>query len=124
MKKNILFIIIGVVLVIGFFVFYCSNKPKLWNDKLWQAVFLTNNQVYFGKIEKISKDTISLSHIYYLQASDDLSSDENTSKLNLIKLGSEVHGPEDVMIISRQNVLFWENLKNDSKIVNIINNYR
>jgi hypothetical protein len=42
----------------------------------------------------------------------------------LIKLGNEVHGPEDSMVIERSQVLFFENLKNDGKVVDSINKYQ
>jgi hypothetical protein len=47
---------------------------------------------------------------------------KDNSEINLIKLGVEIHGPEDIMYISQNQVLFWENLKSDSRIVNIIKN--
>jgi hypothetical protein len=39
-------------------------------------------------------------------------------------LGSELHGPEDKMSVSSEQVLFWENLKNDSKVVQAIHKYQ
>jgi hypothetical protein len=38
------------------------------------------------------------------------------AKVSLIKLGSELHGPEDQMSINRDQILFFENMKNSSKI--------
>jgi len=97
----------------------------------YQAVFLTNGQVYFGKVSNINGDYVKLSDIYYLQVQqsvqpDDKSknSDKDQSQVSLAKLGSELHGPEDSMNISRQQVLFWENLKNDGKVVQAINSYK
>ena len=40
--------------------------------------------------------------------------------MSLIKLGEELHEPEDLMIINKDNILFIENLKADSKIVKAI----
>lgn len=98
----------------------------------YQAVFLTNGQVYFGKVSDINSGYVKLSDIYYLQVqqsvqpSDNKSSNnkDNNSQVSLAKLGSELHGPEDTMYISRQQVLFWENLKNDGKVVQAINSYK
>ncbi len=42
----------------------------------------------------------------------------------LIKLGEEVHGPEDAMIINRDQVLFYENLKPGGKVSQLIQNYK
>ncbi len=121
MKKKNRFTILIIILIAISIVFIVCIPKKMWDKNSWQAVFLNNNQVYFGKIEKVTKNNVVLTNIYYLQASDYLSSeDEDNAKLNLVKLGSEVHGPQDLMVINRTNVLFWENLKNDSKIVKII----
>jgi len=97
----------------------------------YQAVFLTNGQVYFGKVSDINNGYVKLSDIYYLQVQQSVqpdnkssSSDKDQSQVSLAKLGSELHGPEDNMYISRQQVLFWENLKNDGKVVQAINSYK
>ena len=42
----------------------------------------------------------------------------------LTKLGGEIHGPEDKMIVNRQQVLFIENLKPDSKVVQLIKDHK
>jgi len=82
----------------------------------YQAVFLTNGQVYFGKITKLTKDTMKIEGIYYLDKAS--TSDSNTfpSDANLVKLGKELHGPEDAMILERNQVTFWENLKPDGEV--------
>lgn len=87
----------------------------------WQAVFLTNNQVYFGKLESISDSYVALSTVYYLRSSADLDkSQKDAPSLNLIKLGGELHGPEDVIYIPKSSVLFWENMKDSSRVVQTI----
>lgn len=99
----------------------------------YQAVFLTNGQVYFGKVSDINNGYVKLSDIFYLQVQQSVQPDGSTnsteqnkdqSQVSLAKLGSELHGPEDTMYISRQQVLFWENLKNDGKVVQAINSYK
>ena len=91
----------------------------------YQAVFLTNGQVYFGKLSDNGSELIKLSNIWYLQvqqgqqtAADKLK--DSQSQITLSKLGNELHGPDDTMSISKDQVLFWENLKNDSKVVKTI----
>ncbi|MEI7818852.1 MAG: hypothetical protein WCI47_01915 [bacterium] len=91
----------------------------------YQAVFMTNGQVYFGKIKSLTKDSVSLSDIYYLQVQQQVQPDEKSKtkedqQLSLAKLGGELHGPEDNMYINRDQMLFWENLKDDSKVVQAI----
>lgn len=44
--------------------------------------------------------------------------------LTLIKLGEELHGPEDSMILNKEQVLFIEQLKDDGKVVKAIEDYK
>lgn len=100
----------------------------------YQAVFFTNGQVYFGKLTSANGDYLKLTDVFYLQTQT-AATDENDSKnpqessndsadVQLIKLGNEVHGPEDTMIISRDQVLFYENLKSDGKVAQTISQYK
>jgi hypothetical protein len=98
--------------------------------KQYQAVFLTNGQVYFGKVSNVDKSYVSIKDIYYLQVQqtvqpkDNSAANANNQQVSLAKLGGELHGPEDVMYVSRQQVLFWENLKNDGKVADAIAKYK
>ncbi len=134
-KLGIIIIIILVVFVIVYGVskYTKLNFLKLGGsaDKEWQSVFLSNGQVYFGHVVKKWKEEIVLKDIYYLQVNNQIQPQENNAsqqpaqqpELSLVKLGSELHGPEDEMIINRAHVLFIENLKNDSRVVSAIKNY-
>ena len=95
-------------------VWFVKSRPTVRGGH--QAVFLTNGQVYFGKIESKSASEIKLTGIYYLQ-SDKASTESQSGDVKLNKLGNELHGPEDVMYINMTNVLFVEDLKSDSKVV-------
>lgn len=90
----------------------------------FQAVFLTNNQVYFGKITEITETQVTLTNIYYLKQGND-GSDVNSPNgdVSLVKLGNELHGPQDTMFIERREVNFWENLKADGKVSKAIVTY-
>lgn len=113
-------IVVGVLSFLGTGTF----ANKIQKDK-YQAVFLTNGQVYFGKIDTLSSKGYALSDIYYLQVKDGKTPDtqkpaEENQNLSLAKLGSELHGPDDAMFIEKDQVLFWENLKDDSQVVKAI----
>lgn len=86
----------------------------------WQAVFLNNNQTYFGKLEDLNHDYVTLSNVYYLRAGDLQSKDDGSANLSLVKLGGELHGPEDVMYIRKDSILFWENMKDNSRVLQLI----
>jgi len=87
----------------------------------YQAVFLDNGQVYFGKLERSRSDFYTLTDVFYLQSG--VAVDQNTN-LALTKLGSEAHGPEDQMEINKDHILFIEDMKDDSKVVQAIEAYK
>ena len=90
----------------------------------YQAVFLTNNQVYFGKLATASGDYVTLKDIFYLQVGQPLQPSQPNSNVNLVKLGGELHGPTDQMKINREHILFIEDLKSDSQVMKGIEQYK
>ncbi len=101
----------------------------------YQAVFLTNGQVYFGKLSGESGDYATLSDIYYLQVTQPpLQGSQTTGttppatqaqpQLSLVKLGNELHGPVDSMQINRTQILFFEDMKDDGKVMQAIKEYQ
>jgi hypothetical protein len=87
----------------------------------YQAVFLSNNQVYFGKVtSSLNAQYVVLEDVFYIQPSVGA---EQTGT-SMIKLGNETHGPEDKMSINRDHVLMVENLRGDSQIVQAIAEYK
>lgn len=94
----------------------------------YSAVFLSNDQVYFGNILENKRGEIVLKDVYYLQnAGTDFSPNGESlqgSTFTLVKLGQELHGPTDEMYINKDNVLFYEYLRPDSQVVKTIENYK
>lgn len=126
-------IIAALVLVIGAGIAYKlvlkKNNAGLVgvNTNQYQALFLTNGQVYFGKLKAADSKTVQIKDIYYLQVQQAVQpkeGEEQQGETQLVKLGQELHGPEDEMFIDRGQVLFWENLKNDGKVVTAIKEYQ
>lgn len=122
--------IIGAVGLVGYKLYNAKSITSEVKSGKFQAVFLTNGQVYFGKIEQVTENYIKLSNIYYLQvqqsvqpkADSKTAEGQQNQQLSLAKLGGELHGPEDTMFIDRQQIIFWENLKDDGKVVQAIKN--
>lgn len=86
----------------------------------YQAVFLNGGQVYFGKVTTLNGTFMRLSDIYYLRVNQQVQPGGNTQQaanqdVSLAKLGCELHGPEDSMTINRDQIIFWENLKQYDK---------
>lgn len=112
-----------------------SDNLKIDQGK-YQAVFLSNGQVYFGKINSANKSYVELTDIYYIQVVPVLQqgqenqnenknqNQEQQNQITLVKLGDEIHGPLDRMMINRDQVVFVEDLKDDSKVSQAIQQYK
>lgn len=94
----------------------------------YQAVFLSNGQVYFGKITNENNLYTTIRDIYYLQVTPlqgtGTENQQQQQQLQLVKLGNELHGPVDEMQINRDHILFREELKNDGRVVKAIQEYQ
>lgn len=123
------------VVIVGAIYFLTNYSPfsveKKYYDSEWQAIFLTTGQVYFGKIAKMDNENIYFENIYYIQVESDqnaLAQDTEEQKqpeqqLQLIKLGKELHGPQDAMLINRRHVVMIEELSENSRVVQAIDDY-
>jgi len=105
------------------------NESNYIDKSKQQAVFLTNGQVYFGKVKSVNDKFLDLRNIYYLnvnqqvqpnQQSNNQQNQQTQNNVSLVKLGCELHGPLDRMIINRDQVTFWENLKDDGQVAKAI----
>ncbi len=140
-KRRLLTIAAGAVLLLvillGIWFLVRSSTGMNIDGSKYQAVFFTNGQVYFGKLHTLNGSYMKLTNVFYIQSqpaapqtadgdseNPQETSTEQTPDVQLIKLGNEIHGPEDEMIISRDQILFFENLKKDGKVSNSINTYR
>ena len=132
------FVLLAVVVVIIVVGVVFKDKLKMGmrgqGASTYQAVFLSNGQVYFGKLSDIDDTYVTLKNIYYLQvvqqqqqqqqlqAQQALQSGQSP-QVSLVKLGNELHGPVDAMKINRNQILFYEDLKPDSQVVTAIKDY-
>ncbi len=106
-----------------------SSESGYVDDKKLQAVFLNGGQVYFGNIKDLNSKYLSMNNIYYLRVNQQVQPNQSTSTTNsndisLVKLGCELHGPTDSMVINREQVIFWENLKDDGQVAKAVAEYQ
>lgn len=103
------------VLFIAKFQKYDRYDKKDFIDRTtYQAIFLTNDQIYFGHLKNINSDYLLLSEAHYVKVNED-------GNGQIVKLGViEPHGPRDKMIINQDQVIYWENLKPNSQVVETI----
>jgi hypothetical protein len=85
------------------------------------AVLLTNNSVYFGKLQGLGSPFPVLTEVYYVQSSQN---PETKAVSNvLIKRGKELHGP-DRMILNEKSIVFVEPVGTGSKVDELIKESR
>ena len=97
------------------------------NASDYYAIFLSNGQIYFGQIDKNDGKDMVVSNVYHLQSNGEtyqsLNQNQNMpagATVSLIKLSDELHGPTNKMFINRSQILFYEQLRKDSKVVELI----
>lgn len=134
-----IFVLVAIIIVVlglgfgGYTVFSKAQSSAVTgiDTSKYQAVFFNNGEVYFGKLQSLNDKYMKLTDIFYLHSNSTTSSTNSTSQnasadssdAQLIKLGNEAYGPEDAMIISRDQISRYMNLKPDSKVVQLINKY-
>lgn len=109
----------------------------------YQAVFLTNGQVYFGKLAGFPGTAPVLADVFYLRTgpapmpTPEVKRDPKTGKVmetppaaaagpsfTLVKLGEEIHGPTDELRLNSDQILFVEDLRAESPLVAAIKRYK
>lgn len=141
-NRTLIYVVVAVVVLALLAGSWCTfgrhtqaDTSKQINKNEYQAVFLTNGQVYFGKLANPDDKYVTISDIFYLQVQQSSNNSGNNlqnasnsadtnAQVSLAKLGSELHGPEDKMYIAHDQVLFWENLTNNGKVAQAISTYR
>ncbi len=130
-KRLIIALVVIIVIVFAWALYYFdiipANLLPSLNDT-YQAVFLTNGQVYFGKLYRENSSFPILREVYYLQVAQSPQPLQEgqvpPANINLVKLGGELHGPQDIMQINRDQILFIEDLKSDSKVAQAIKQFQ
>lgn len=109
-----------------------ENEGKFVEKGKMQAVFLNGGQVYFGKISNVNSRFMRMSDIYYLRVNQTVQPNQanaqgqqaSANDISLVKLGCELHGPQDSMVINQDQVIFWENLKDDGQVAKAVATYK
>jgi hypothetical protein len=142
-------LVVVIIVVVVLFVLDATSVISLFGSKTdeptktvsvtgdWQAVFLTNGQVYFGQLDNVDSAYPELTNIYYLQvqevpiqpaepAIDEAgvqAAQQTAQQMVLVKFGTEMHRPQDQMFINNDHILFYENLEADSQVITAIDDY-
>ncbi len=91
------------------------------NGGTYQVVYLMSGQAYFGKLQNTGGDYLVIKDPYTAQAAPaDTANKTAETQTTLIKVSSQVYGPEDSIAIKSDQVAFWQNLRDDSKVTQAI----
>ncbi len=81
----------------------------------YQAVFLANGQAYFGRYSDRLGSYAKIEGVYYIQTSKSDDPDKQPES-RIVRRGSELHGPQDRILVPKTAILFIEDLKPDSPV--------
>lgn len=113
----ILLAVAALLLLYSLRVKYISTGPAADlsdpNASSYYAIFLSGGQIYFGQIAENNESEIVIANSYRLQS--------NGQTYTLLKTTDEAYGSTDKMFINRSQILYYEQLKKDSKVVELIN---
>lgn len=124
-KNFLLFLALILVLFVLFFGKNVFDNIFNKQDQRYVSIFLVNGQVYFGKIEKNDELEIVLSDVFFVQINQDNKTDVvGQAKFNIAKIIDQLHGPTDEIFINRSQVVFYENLRDDSKVLESIKGFK
>lgn len=102
------------------FVFGPKDENSYVDNERLQAVFLNGGQVYFGKVTDLNDKYLRMEDIFYLRVNQTVQPNQQGNQqaaqndIQLVKLGCELHRPQNEMLINRSQVVFWENLKDET----------
>ena len=90
--------------------------PKI-NPGQFQGVYLNNGQEYFGHLEEMNADYVLLKDVHFLRTKDEKSPQQS---IDVIRMVDSVHSPENVMYIPKEQIIFWQNIRQDSPLAKAI----
>lgn len=84
----------------------------------YQAVVLTNDRVYFGRLQGRRGEFFLLTDVYFLR--DAAAEGAGDPVRQVVPLTAELHGPEDRMLIHESQLVLVENLAPGSAVLETI----
>lgn len=109
--------LLAIILIGASLTFLLTRSPV--NNGTYQLVKLSNDEIYFGKLSGLHNQFVTLDDAY-LQAPSNSDDEEQDTNLTIVRISATVAKPEDTMYIARDEIVYWENLQKDSKIMNAI----
>ncbi|MGB4759581.1 MAG: hypothetical protein WBP26_06015 [Candidatus Saccharimonadales bacterium] len=100
-----------------------QSASQFVDENSYQAVDVLGggggDQVYFGKITKITDRQIILTNVFY-----PISKEEGSTVTTLVPFVCSLASPIDQIVLNRDQVSYWYNLQNSSKVTKTIEQFK
>jgi len=97
-----------------------KTDPKVESSSAFWAVYLDSGQIFYGKKGKQNNNYVTMEDVFYYQPGVRSANSEN---IRIIKVGTEIHQPQDYVYVNKQHIERQEQLSSDSKVVKAIEQY-
>jgi hypothetical protein len=102
---------------------------NLYNKDSYQVLFLDSGAVYVGKLQEVSEQLVQIKDVYFLDVKKDaLDTTTQNANLSLGKLGCEIYGLDDALIINKAKIISWSDIDtkaaSNSRVLGAINDYK
>jgi hypothetical protein len=124
--RVIVVVVFATVLVLAWKSWNEGYWPFCCDQDQWTAVWLANGSGYYGHYYDAPGEYARLYEPYYLITTQ-AQSQPNTppqTQFTVVQRGIELHGPRSPMRISKEQILFTEDLRSDSTVVQTIRQIR
>jgi hypothetical protein len=120
----VVLVVVGLVLLArtplfraGVLSFFDPGAAEMIDHSAYQSVLLTNGATLFGRLQPQGDEWFLMTDVYYLTTTD-----QGTPQL--IKRGNEAQGPKEPIIIPKQQIVYIENMRDDSDVVGLIKRFK
>ncbi len=124
-KQLLVLLVLAVLFFVGFKIFFRpadkqDNQKQL--SERWYMVKLTDGEIFYGQIKDTASDPVIINNVYYDydQLNGEEGKKEKSNNLRLVKRGKETYGPDGTIHIIRDQILYMEPLREDSKVLRAI----
>lgn len=103
-----------------------SSQPSKPSASDFVAIYMENGKIYFGKMQDSDSDEPRLTDVFTLNVNSSQTQGQDAAQADfeLVKLTDQFQSPTDLLVLSRNKILFWEPLKADSRVVAAIEKYK
>jgi hypothetical protein len=110
-------ILVGLLAAAAIYFWFQPQPPfdGTVNPDRWQAVFLEDGRIYFGRLEPGGEDFYVLRDAFFLQETPPEEEGDVPGR-EIQPVSAEFHGPENLLVLSIEHVVVIENLSPQSEV--------